>query len=143
MSLLALFANIYENSPRFIDNASMLLARALVSQPLTPHIVSTYLRKAFRSGAWKTLSPEERALLIFISRYWRREIRSKTLVEILKRIAMKIELSTLRGRALLYGLAEYVRRGLGTIADALRNIGTLLWLGISYLNNPPMYRIYG
>lgn len=143
MSLLASFANTYESSIKFVEDASRFLAKVLIPQPLSPQVLSKYVRKAFRSGAWRVLSPEEKALLIFLSKYWRKEVRSETLTEVLRKVLMKIELTTLKGKAILYGLVEYVRMGFGSLTDAIKNITKLLCLGISYLNNPPMYRVYG
>jgi len=117
------------------------LARMLIPNTITNAVIEKYFRKAARTGAWRALPREAKALLL-ASRKTVRRVRSATLARILREIFVRIELTTLKGRALYYGLLILSRR-LGSIVKALKEgYLALLYAGISYLNNPPMFRIF-
>lgn len=121
---------------RVLENA---LAKIVVPKRITREHISKYVRKAFRTGAWKFLAKEARALLLVSSRTVN-TVKSYVLYSILKEIFIKIELTSLRGKALYYGLLLLSKR-LGSVAKALKQgYLALLFTGISYLNNPPMFR---
>lgn len=125
------------------DSVRRVLSRMVLPRVITGEVVSRYVRKALRLGVWGRLAPETRALLL-VCRRLARPVKSRVLAEILSETFLRIELAGLRGKALFYGVVEFVRRGLGSIEDALRSVGRVLCLGISYLNNPPpILRPYG
>ncbi|RLG79468.1 MAG: hypothetical protein DRO13_06010 [Thermoprotei archaeon] len=70
-------------------------------------------------------------------------IKSPTLKSILYKIFLEIELYTLRGKALFYGIILAMKNTIYKLQEVLKDYSKLLTLGIFYLNNPPMYRIYG
>jgi hypothetical protein len=105
-------------------------------------VVEKLFRKALRVGAWSSLKPEQRALILAL-RKWRGGVRSRNLLKVVKRIFLEVELFTLRGRALLYGVAIAIKNGVNVAKDVLNNTGYILATGIMYLNNPPMLRVYG
>ena len=121
--------------------ARELLTLILIPQRINSHVINYYLRKALRVGAWRGLSREARALLIVASRVGLKSVRSQILREVLRRIFLEIELHTLKGKALLYGILIQLRRGVSKLVDMLGELTKILCIGISYLNNPPAYRV--
>jgi len=121
--------------------ARRLLSELLLPREISGKIVDRYIRKALRTNSWRTLKPENRALLLALRRW--RSIKSPTLKSILYRIFLEIELHTLRGRALFYGIILVMRSYIHRLEEILKDVAKLLAIGISYLNNPPIYRIYG
>jgi hypothetical protein len=69
-----------------------------------------------------------------------RIVKSRVLSDILAGIMVEIELSTLRGRAIYYGVLVALRQGL---KEALGDFKRLITLGIGYLNLPSMWRVLG
>ena len=130
-----------ETGEPILPKAKELLTLILIPQRINSHIITYYLRKALRVGAWRGLSKEARALLIVASRVGLRMVRSQILREILRRILLEIELHTLKGKALLYGILIQLRRGVSKLVDMLGELTKILCIGISYLNNPPAYRV--
>jgi len=53
---------------------------------------------------------------------------------------VKIELFTLRGKAVFYGVLVAVRSG---FLEDLSSVKRLITLGVSYLNLPELWRILG
>ena len=102
-------------------------------------VIKYYVRKAVRLGVWRLLKPESKALMK-ASTQWRGIIKSRVLKEILKEIFLQIELNTVRGKALLYGIIITLKNNL---RELLTSTKKLICLGISYLSNPPLYRHYG
>lgn len=96
-------------------------------------------RKALRLGLWGFLEPEKRALILVLRR-WVGRVKSPVLIKILEEIYVEIELNTFRGRALFYGVLVALRSGLLEVLESLK---FLLYLGISYLSNPPLFRFLG
>ncbi len=109
-------------------------------ETITGEVIGKYVRKAMRTGVWRTLPREAKALLLVASKVIK-TVKSHVLYEILRELLIRIELSTLKGKALYYGLIILARK-LGSITKALKEgYLALLYTGISYLNNPPMFKI--
>ncbi|MEM1623828.1 MAG: hypothetical protein QW543_06855 [Sulfolobales archaeon] len=104
--------------------------------------VKTYIRKAVRTGAWRHLKPESRALLLAL-RSWKRSVKSLVLRSILTRILVEIELHTTRGKAIFYGILEAMRKAREVLSDLSRNLSKIIAMGIQYMNLPLLYRIHG
>jgi len=117
------------------------LTNALTPKSITYSVVEWYVRRALRNGSWRLLSTYERALLRVVPKVVK-VVKSPALAKTLRVIFLKIELNTVRGRALYYGLLIALRAG-ECITNILNRLSYLLALGINYLNNPPIYRIYG
>ncbi|MDW8011273.1 MAG: hypothetical protein RMH84_06765, partial [Sulfolobales archaeon] len=111
----------------------------LLPKELSSGIVRRYIYKAIRLGVWRYLKPESRALLKALTS-WRGIIRSESLKNAVKELLIHIELNTTKGKSLLYGALIALRSGL---IDMLNSTTKLLYLGISYLNNPPIFRYLG
>lgn len=126
-----------------ISRGHVELARRLVVEYLLPgeinrDVVEHYVRKALRSNAWTRLKRESRALLLATRSL--KTIKSRVLRGILEEIFLEIELSTLRGRAVFYGVLLALRQGLIHILGDIKRIITL---GVGYLNLPLPWRILG
>jgi len=121
--------------------AEELLAKLLLPKEVSGKTIDEYIRKALRTNSWRTLKPENRALLLAL-RKWR-SIKSSTLKSILYRIFLNIELHTLKGKALFYGIILAMKNHVYRLSEVLIDTAKLLTIGISYINNPPIYRIYG
>ena len=126
-----------------VNEDAVLLARNIVSRFLIPSrvtrdVIVYYIRKALRSNVWWRLKLESRVLLL-ASRFLS-VIKSSTLLSILREIFLEIELNTLRGKAVFYGVLVALRQGL---IETLKDLKKLITLGISYLNLPLMWRIFG
>jgi len=126
------------NDAGLVYKARGILAELLLPKKLTGQVISRYVRKAYRHGAWRALSPEGRALLL-VARLWG-EIRSPLLKKIIYNLLVEIELHTTRGKAVFHGLLLQLRRlAMGVRIIAL-DIKALLIEGLSYLNKPLLYR---
>jgi len=143
--------HLTEYIARFLDSsradASMvkrLLMKILVNKDPDKTFVEYYVARSIRNGTWRMLRAEARALLLAI-RFWRGSLRSRVLKEVLKEIFLEIELLTLRGKALFYGLLILLRKSVGGLRNilSLKSLGEILVIGLSYINNPPLYRVYG
>lgn len=104
--------------------------------------VKAYIRKAVRTGAWRSLKPESRALLLAL-RNWRRSVKSLVLQSILSRIFVEIELHATRGKAIFYGILEAMRGAREVLSDLSGNLSKIVAMGIQYMNLPLLYRIHG
>ena len=118
-----------------------VLNRVALPERITGEVVSRYVRRAVRLGIWRRLRPESRALLLVARRF--AVLRSPVVTSIVRRLLLEVEVHTLRGRALLYGVLIALRDPFLRLAGVLRDATRLLVLGISYLNNPPLLRFYG
>ncbi len=121
-----------------VSKAKIILGKLILPKKVTGEVIEKYIRKALRTGAWRNLKPISRALLIVARRF--KLIKSPVLKHLLYSIFIEIELYTIKGKALFYGIILAVKNSL---THLIKSINTLLYLGISYLNNPPWYRIYG
>jgi hypothetical protein len=118
-----------------------VLNRVALPERITGEVVSRYVRRAVRLGIWRRLRPESRALLLVARGF--AVLRSPVVTSIVRRLLLEVEVHTLRGRALLYGVLIALRDPFLRLAGVLRDATKLLVLGISYLNNPPLLRFYG
>ncbi|MEM0100104.1 MAG: hypothetical protein QXM42_05730 [Zestosphaera sp.] len=116
-----------------------LILRELPPAGFTSDVIEKMFKKAVRLKIWKNLKPEVRALILAL-RKWKNKINSPTLKTILEEIYVEIELNTLKGKALLYGVTIALRDGL---LEVIQSVKSLLCLGISYLSNPPLFRFLG
>ncbi len=122
------------------DTALIMVKKILVSKPLTRSVLEKSFRRAHRTGAWRRMNPLKRSLL-YVAKKTVDIVKSKILESILEEIILEIELTTLRGRALYYGIIIALRKTFNLGKNILEDLKTLLYLGISYLSNPPIYRI--
>ena len=123
------------------QEAAELASEILLPRTITGSLLQHYFRKALQNHAWHKLPHLHRALLAARTLP---QIRSPVLHNLLRQILMEIELATLRGQAVLHGILLALRRGARSLLQDLRsNLTHILYLGISYLNNPPHLRIYG
>ncbi len=97
------------------------MAEALLPKRVTSSVIQSYIRRALRNRAWLALPRAERALLRAASRVVK-VVRSRVLAEVLRRIFLKIDLRTLRGRAIYYGLMILAKttHELGSLAGRVR-----------------------
>lgn len=109
---------------------------------ITRDLIISYVRKALRTRVWFSLSPYQRALLkaLTLSRVY--VVRSRVLKELITELLLIIERGTLKGKALWYGLVIALNM-CKYLKNIVLNVETLLYLGINYLNNPPIFRPYG
>jgi len=142
MSFVEAFDRAVKGGSTVVEYARKLLLDLIIPDKISKSVVESFFRKALRVGVWRLLRPEQRALILVL-RVWGREVRSRKLVEVVRNVFLEIELSTLRGKALLYGIVITIKSRVELLKDLLRNIGYVLALGIMYLNNPPILRIYG
>ena len=124
-----------------VERAKGLLAKLILPREVTKQVVERYIRKAMQIHIWHRLGREERALLIVVRRF--NLVRSPVLRSVLHRIFLEIEMFTVRGKALFYGIIISMQSYMHRVSEEHKNVSHLLATGISYLNNPPMYRIYG
>lgn len=109
---------------------------------ITGGVVSYYLRKSLRNNSWRLLPRYSRALLLALSK-WSGVVKSRILREILIKVFTEIEVYSFRGRALLYGVIVAMARARELLGDILGNAKRLLTLGIQYLHQPLLYRVFG
>jgi len=121
-----------------VEEAFRRLREAIDPGVIDRAVVKRYIRKAVRTGAWRSLSYESRSLLL-ASRFLPR-VRSPVLKNIILDIMASIELYTTRGRAIFYGVLVALKQGLVSVLSNLRRIITL---GIGYLNLPDLWRTLG
>ena len=118
-----------------------ILAEISLPKRITGIVVEKYIRKAMRLGIWRRLSIETRALLLALRRWG--SVKSPTLLSILRRVFLEIELCTFRGKALFFGILLSLKNSMNRLQNLVKSVAKILILGISYLNNPPIYRVYG
>ncbi|MEM1983577.1 MAG: hypothetical protein QXZ63_07975 [Sulfolobales archaeon] len=137
-----------EASSKGLENRLVEHVKSLMTKVIAPSLdsvggtVKTYIRKAVRTGAWRSLKPESRALLLAL-RSWKRSVKSLVLRSILTRIFVEIELHTTRGKAIFYGILEAMREAREVLSDLSRNLSKIIVMGIQYMNLPLLYRIHG
>jgi len=128
-------SNVVEVTSRFKE--------LVLPKVITKDLIVSYVKKALRTRIWFSLNPYQRALLKALTLSKVYVIRSCVLKELVSELLVVIERSTLKGKVLWYGLviALSTCRYLGQ--ELLFKVETLLYLGINYLNNPPIFRPYG
>jgi len=115
----------------------------VIPKVITRDLITSYIRKALRSKAWFTLSPYQRALLKAITLSRVEVIRGRVLKELVTEVLAVIEKHTFRGRAIWYGLLVALSMYRYTLQGWLLRVESILYLGISYLSNPPIFRYLG
>jgi len=121
-----------------VEEAFRRLREAIDPGVIDKAIIERYIRKAVRTGAWRSLSYESRSLLL-ASRFLPR-IKSVVLKNIILDIMASIDLYTIRGKAVFYGVLIALKQGL---ASVLSNLKRIITLGIAYLNLPDLWRTLG
>jgi len=117
------------------------LTKILLPKKITQTHLRKYIRKALANRSWHLLTKLERSLLWLTSKIVSK-IKSPTLKKIVQQILLKIELTTTKGKALYYGILILIKK-LKRIEEIVQNLTHTLYIGLSYINNPPTYRIYG
>jgi len=117
------------------------LTKIILPKKITQAHLRKYIRKALANRSWHLLTKLERSLLWLTSKIVP-TVKSPTLRKTIQQILLKIELATTRGKALYYGILILIKK-LKRIEETVQNLTYTLYLGLSYLNNPPTYRIYG
>ncbi len=121
--------------------AREILGQIILPKEITRQTIEKYIRKAIQTHAWYRLEKIDKAILILTRKLPR--IKSPMLKSILYRIFLEIEMCTTRGKALFYGIIISMHNTLDKLHELLGNVSRLLTIGLFYLNNPPMYRVYG
>ncbi len=124
-----------------MEKAKSIVAEIILPREITGKTITKYIRKAIQNHTWYTLPKETKVLLMLTKRLPR--IKSSVLIRILKDIFLKIELTTTRGKAYLYGVILAMQNAFYKLDELLKNTKRILTLGIFYLNNPIHLRIYG
>ncbi len=127
---------------RVVLEARRLAASIILPKRITGSVVNRYFRKALQTGAWRSLTPQARALL-YLARRWRGVFKSRFINGVLKELLLDIELYTVGGRALFYGVVVALKNKLFSLGGSVWSRARLLFLGLQYLNNPLIYRVYG
>lgn len=126
--------------------ARELVSRLLLPKTLTRSILQKYIRKAIQNRSWFKLSQLQRALIYTASKIVEK-VKSPILRQLLEEILLTIELATTKGQALYYGTILLTKQAPHLIKQLLTQtkqlLAKILFLGINYLNNPPIYRLYG
>jgi len=117
------------------------LTKIILPKKITQTHLRKYIRKALANRSWHILTKLERSLLWLTSKIVP-TVKSPTLRKTIQQILLKIELATTRGKALYYGILILIKKP-RKIEEIVQNLTYTLYLGLSYLNNPPTYRIYG
>ena len=129
--------------PTLLEHAKRLAQKLLVPHRITGALLHKYIRKAMQTRAWPNLSREARLLLTLAARRLK-QVKSPTLKQVLANIILEIEQHTTRGQAIIYGLLLLTRQATHHPTAGLRGLlRKALYLGITYLNNPPNLRILG
>ena len=115
-------------------NINDVLAHVLLPEVIDRHIIKYYIYRAFRNRAWHKLSKHQKALLKVASKVVN-TVRSPTLARVLRKIILEVELHTLKGRAIYYGLLTALSTG-ELLSELLKRPTYVMMLGINYLNNP-------
>jgi len=110
---------------------------------ITKDLIVSYVRKALRTRVWFSLNPYQRALLKAITYSKVYIIRSRVLKELVSELLVVIERGSFRGRALWYGLVVALNMYKYLLQDWVFRVESILYLGINYLSNPPIFRAYG
>jgi len=117
------------------------LIKILLPKQITQAHLRKYIRKALANKSWHLLTKLERSLLWLTSKIVS-TVKSPILKKIVQQILLKIELAATKGKALYYGILILIKK-LRKIEEIVQNLTYTLYTGLSYINNPPTYRIYG
>ncbi len=145
---MTLLATVLETLTRIHNAAAakaLEKARELLAPkpPIPRNAVENLLRRALRNGAWRNLTPLQKALLVAAARAAKKIYRSPHLVEALREIWLAVEMATTRGRAIVAALASLLAKGLHTLHEVVsKGLETLIAIGVQVLNNPQLLRTY-
>ena len=129
------------NREKVDDKIKETLTKILLPKQITQTHLRKYIRKALANRSWYLLTQLERSLLWLTSKIVP-TIKSPILKKIVQQILLKIELTTTKGKALYYGILLLLKKA-KKIEETIKNLVETLYIGLSYINNPPTYRIYG
>ena len=129
------------NREKVDDKIKETLTKILLPKQITQTHLRKYIRKALANRSWYLLTQLERSLLWLASKIVP-TIKSPILKKIVQQILLKIELTTTKGKALYYGILLLLKKA-KKIEETVKNLVETLYIGLSYINNPPTYRIYG
>jgi len=130
-----------EEKNKLDEKIKETLTKILLPKRITQAYLRKYIRKALANKSWHLLTRLERSLLWLTSKIVSK-IKSPILKKIIQQILLKIELATTKGKALYYGILILIKK-LRKIEEIVQNLTYTLYTGLSYINNPPTYRIYG
>jgi len=137
---MMIISNIEEKS-KLDKEIKKTLTKILLPKKITQAHLRKYIRKALANRSWHLLTQLERSLLWLTSKIVS-TIKSPTLGKTIQQILLKIELTTTKGKALYYGILILIKKT-RKIEEIIQNQTHTLYIGLSYINNPPTYRIYG
>ena len=130
-----------EEKNKLDEKIKETLTKILLPKRITQAYLRKYIRKALANKSWHLLTKLERSLLWLTSKIVS-TVKSPILKKIIQQILLKIELATTKGKALYYGILILIKK-LRKIEEIVQNLTYTLYTGLSYINNPPTYRIYG
>ena len=130
-----------EEKNKLDEKIKETLTKILLPKKITQTQIRKYIRKALANRVWHILTKMERSLLWLTSKIVP-TVKSPVLKKIIQQILLKIELATTKGKALYYGILILIKK-LKRIEEIVQNLIETLYIGLSYINNPPTYRIYG
>jgi len=130
-----------EEKNKLDEEIKETLTKIILPKKITQTHLRKYIRKALANRSWYLLTRLERSLLWLTSKIVP-TVKSPILKKIVQQILLKIELATTRGKALYYGILILLKK-VKKIEETIKNIVETLYIGLSYINNPPTYRIYG
>ena len=130
-----------EEKNKLDEKIKETLTKILLPNKITQTQIRKYIRKALANRVWHILTKLERSLLWLTSKIIS-TVKSPVLKKIIQQILLKIELATTKGKALYYGILILIKK-LKRIEEIIQNLIETLYIGLSYINNPPTYRIYG
>jgi hypothetical protein len=132
--------DVFSNS---LHDVEVRFKELVIPKVITKDLIASYVKKAIRIRVWFSLNPYQRALLKALTLSKVYIIRSSVLKGLVSELLVVIERGTLKGKALWYGLLIALSKCRYLGQELLFRIETLLYLGINYLNNPPIFRPYG
>ena len=130
-----------EEKNKLDEKIKETLIKILLPKQITQAHLRKYIRKALANKSWHLLTKLERSLLWLTSKIVS-TVKSPILKKIVQQILLKIELAATKGKALYYGILILIKK-LRKIEEIVQNLTYTLYTGLSYINNPPTYRIYG
>ncbi len=116
------------------EEVKRALTQVLTPQVITKRDVERYFRKALINKSWRKLEKTQRVLL-WLARKVVDTVKSPLLKKALSEIFLKIELASLKGKLVFYGLLSLLRKGV-KIGEIVKKPVTLLYEGLKYLDNP-------
>lgn len=123
-----------------INRIMPYLAKYLAIEKIDLDLIERSIRRAVRLGVFRRLDSSERAFLLALRRWLSKgfALKSRVVIEIAKTILVKIEMFSLRGRAIALGILISLKRG---FTEILRDAKKLLVVGLQFLYTPILYRV--